>query len=1264
MARIASISVGGFYPTPAHLLPSILHHLGYSTAEPYAFLDPCAGEGTAICELAHAISPDNASSEVYAVEMEKNRGEAMERNVHRVFGYGRGKVITGDAFQIRWTKGKSDNQGVGLLFLNPPYDQDKVYKRLEERFLRRFTDSLCTDGILCFVIPAGALEASAETLAANYSDIGCFRFPDEDYPIYKQVVVFARKRATPLQLRDEETEGKIRAWGTEPMSLPVLGFSSENWTLPTVAYYPGSYTYRTRMAVGFYTFDLQPLDLIRVRELYKPWCFSTRGGEAKPIRSVLPDPTAESLSTRKYPMAVPPKPAHIAAGIAAGVFNGERVVPDDPMSGAPDILVKGVFDREYETIEEKKDKHGNVTSVVQAQRPRLVVTVLDLKTRQIREVQSSTTITGTVETEHMTTGDLLTLYGRSLLKVLKSHCPVLYDPADVLGQFPLPIITRPLYRAQEHATRALIRLLGGPNVSMAKRKGLAAVLLGEIGVGKSGISLTTALACGAQKILVFCPPHLLESWAEQVSFIDPSIRVMILRSVSDVDAMDAIRGERVLGVLSRETAKLGHGWVSVEGSCPGCGGVLPTEDTVKKRSRCTARTLTPNNTRANILLDVARMVYRLHPTNSVVRAALTGRFMAQAIRRASMVEMDLSTKGEWKRYQKKLLEGIRTNPRAWEIVQRMVIEVGESQGYGNTGEVKALLHFLAGVNNPELTLWATETLLVGGVAFATSEYGGGYLARRTAEDLTLFLSPEQLAGLKDRTSDPGFGKFWREVDSLHNSARQGIGDIIFTEKGVTYGHREMGDGDHLFRALSCLNEVASWKRGEACGTELFQAVGEPLRYPLATYITHQRPNCFDFLIIDEAHEAGNENSAQGIAAHRLVGLGKPSVLLSGSIMNGYAESLFANWWSISREFREEFDRDDHGMFVDRYGYRKRLLQDTDKSTGEVVEYGSMSDRVERKEKDLGSAPGVLPLFVLKMLAHCVTIHKQDLELNLPPCREIVVRVAADDEQSKVHTFLVGELLQQVKKDRYTPLAGKLWGQMSEIPSHLDRATKDTGNMPDGAYEIRYPESEARRLVARGEPLGYDPLPKEREMLDTIAKERSEGRNVLVLTWHVELIPRLQKLIETRFGWKVPVLDPAKVPTGKRQSWIDKHVVKPNAPVLITNPVCVQTGLNVLVHFASQWWHENPACNPVVYRQAKGRSDRIGQDKEVRIFLPRYTVISQEKAMSLLFHKVGVSMATDGLDSESALTAAGVGDIGVSGLSVGKELYNMISEVWT
>jgi len=303
------------------------------------------------------------------------------------------------------------------------------------------------------------------------------------------------------------------------------------------------------------------------------------------------------------------------------------------------------------------------------------------------------------------------------------------------------------------------------------------------------------------------------------------------------------------------------------------------------------------------------------------------------------------------------------------------------------------------------------------------------------------------------------------MTSFKESCENGYLDLSTADGHPTYRNRPMGDTGHIFMALSSLNETATWIREEECGTELFQAIGEPMRYPLATYITHNKPETFDFLILDEGHEYSTDGSAQERAAHRLTGLGKPTILLTGSIMNGYAESLFANWWALFPSFREEFDRDDRRPFVDRYGYRKRLLQDTDKSTGEIVEYGAMSDRVERKEKDLGSAPGVLPLFVLKMLASCVTIHKADLALNLPPCREIVVRVKPDPDQENVHLFLVGELLNQVRKDRYTPLAGKLWGQVSEIPSHLDRATKDTGNTPDGAYEVRYPESEGRLLVA-------------------------------------------------------------------------------------------------------------------------------------------------------------------------------------------------------
>jgi hypothetical protein len=239
----------------------------------------------------------------------------------------------------------------------------------------------------------------------------------------------------------------------------------------------------------------------------------------------------------------------------------------------------------------------------------------------------------------------------------------------------------------------------------------------------------------------------------------------------------------------------------------------------------------------------------------------------------------------------------------------------------------------------------------------------------------------------------------------------------------------------------------------------------------------------------------------------------------------------------------------------------------------------------------------------------------------------------------------------------------LFGQLAELPSYLDRATDDTGNTEHGAYEIRYPESVGGDLVVMQEPLPATTiLPKERWMLDSIRRELSEGRNVMVFSWHVSLLPRLARLIsEALDGERIPILYANKVPTAKRQDWITSQVVKRGARVMVTNPVAIQTGLNNLVHFATELWMENPACNPIIYRQATGRVDRIGQLVETRILFPVYKNTLQEAIYDLLLQKVAVSISTDGLDPESALLAAGVGSEDyLTGLSIGKYLWAMIS----
>ena len=184
------------------------------------------------------------------------------------------------------------------------------------------------------------------------------------------------------------------------------------------------------------------------------------------------------------------------------------------------------------------------------------------------------------------------------------------------------------------------------------------------------------------------------------------------------------------------------------------------------------------------------------------------------------------------------------------------------------------------------------------------------------------------------------------------------------------------------------------------------------------------------------------------------------------------------------------------------------------------------------------------------------------------------------------------------------------------------------------------------------------------MIDTVKAELSEGRRCLVLATGVELCPRLRRLLSEALGEPVVHLDAKKVPTDRREQWINDVVVTPGVRVMVVNPVAIQTGLNPLVHFATEIWMQNPNTNAIVFRQAVGRVDRIGQKAtETRIYIPTYALPACEAAISLLMHKVSVSLATDGLDASGALAAAGVGgDDGgrFDGFAVGRMIFEIMS----
>ncbi len=103
---------------------------GYS--QTYPLLDPCAGEGEAIVTLRDLWAADLGSEgrrpglppfAIRACELEAQRAEALAERLEW-----QDRSFAGDCFRLLPLT--PSTTGCALLFLNPPYDQDRDHQRL------------------------------------------------------------------------------------------------------------------------------------------------------------------------------------------------------------------------------------------------------------------------------------------------------------------------------------------------------------------------------------------------------------------------------------------------------------------------------------------------------------------------------------------------------------------------------------------------------------------------------------------------------------------------------------------------------------------------------------------------------------------------------------------------------------------------------------------------------------------------------------------------------------------------------------------------------------------------------------------------------------------------------------------------------------------------------------------------------------------------------------------------------------------------------
>ena len=422
---------------------------------------------------------------------------------------------------------------------------------------------------------------------------------------------------------------------------------------------------------------------------------------------------------------------------------------------------------------------------------------------------------------------------------------------------------------------------------------------------------------------------------------------------------------------------------------------------------------------------------------------------------------------------------------------------------------------------------------------------------------------------------------------------------------------------------------------DACGSPLWQADNTgPRRYPLADYVKHRMRGFFDLFVGDEVHEYKGRGSAQGIAAGVLAESCGRSLTLSGTLMGGYASTLFHLLYRFSPEIRTDFRHAEEGRWIERYGFTEETVHKRDDDAS--VEDGRNSRR-RRYRKVVRERPGLAPSALFHLIGNSIFLRLSDVASGLPPYEERVLLSRMDEEPD--HTGLS-------QRSAYDKIYGALKKALGEALATGSKRLLATYLQTLLAYPDGCTRGETVFDPTTGSPIvGVPPLseertyPKEQALVDLVAAERLEGRRVLVYATHTgtrDITERMDGIL-SRHGFRVAVMKADAVAPERREAWVAEQVEK-GLDVLICHPRLVQTGLD-LIDFPTICWYETD-YSVYTMRQASRRSWRIGQTRPVRVVFMAHRNSLQADALKLVAKKLQSSLAVEGELPEDGLAAYG------------------------
>lgn len=569
---LQAVSKMGYYPTPSSLLDIIASYMKAQTKaqisdasegqppERFIALDPCCGQGEALARVGAL----TGVTETWGAELSLERAAEAAKVLSKVHA-------------CAWQWCRAGRGSMSMLFLNPPYDDDNTEgRRLELGFLEDSAYTLApgdaanglAGGVMVYIIPQRRLDVKVSRyIAARFKDIRVYRFPDEEFASFSQIVVFGRKKDTAriVSPPQAEIDALYRLSLVNAEELPVLRMQEEAlYELP-----PAPDKDAEGRPVLFRRMTWDEAEIVA----------AARKSGVLGSNTAWRDALAQSQGGVMRP-AMPLKKGHVAMLMASGLMGIQTLTRDDPESGQREtVLVKGRVVKHHTKVSEMPDPETKGKTVVT--RDKFVTTVAVLNPKgELKEISDQAAL-----------GAFMREYGDQLAeRIVSLHIPG-YDmkPSEqemaVVNGLALSMrlpgrSAGGLLPTQKHVAIAASRVM---------RRSGQCLLNAEMGTGKTVMGASVFALLKAWPAIVICPPHLVGKWASEIERAVPGAVARVVNCVErgsftpdeDEDKNEEGRhkalppysifdfkrdyeagrlGERAVAVVSTTRAGLGSGW--------------------------------------------------------------------------------------------------------------------------------------------------------------------------------------------------------------------------------------------------------------------------------------------------------------------------------------------------------------------------------------------------------------------------------------------------------------------------------------------------------------------------------------------------------------------------------------------------------------------------------------------------------------------------------------------------------------------------------